>query len=53
MVFDDKVYSAIVAIADVLNRQLEHRQTPGLHTQEYLVRPDKSAYWRGLYGVSD
>ena len=53
MVFDDKVYSAIVAIADVLNRQLEHRQTPGLHTQEYLIRPDKSAYWRGLYGVTD
>ena len=53
MVFDDKVYSAIVAIADVLSRQLEHRQTPGLHTQEYLVRPDKSAYWRGLYGITD
>ena len=53
MVFDDKLYSAIVSIADVLNRHLEHRQTPGLHTQEYLVRPDKSAYWRGLYGVTD
>ncbi len=53
MVFDDKVYSAIVAIADVLSRQLEHRQTPGLHTQEYLIRPDKSAYWRGLYGITD
>lgn len=53
MVFDDKVYSAIVAIADVLNRHLEQKHPKGLHKDEYMVRPDKSPYWKELYGVND
>lgn len=53
MVFDDKVYSAIVAIADVLNRNLEQKQPTGLHKDEYLVRPDKSNYWKELYGIEE
>lgn len=53
MVFDDKVYSAIVAIADVMNRNLEQKQPTGLHKDEYLVRPDKSAYWKELYGIEE
>jgi len=53
MVFDDKVYSAIVAIADVLNRNLEQKQPTGLHKEEYLVRPDKNPYWKELYGIEE
>lgn len=53
MVFGDKVYSAIVAIVDVLNRNLEQKQPTGLHKDEYLVRPDKSTYWKELYGIEE
>lgn len=51
MVFDNEVYSAIVGIADVLNRQLEKRRPSGLHTEEYMVRPVNSPYWKKLYGI--
>ena len=51
MVFDNEVYSAIVNIADVLNRDLERNRTKGLHTEEYMVRPDNSPYWKKLYGI--
>ena len=51
MVFDNEVYSAIVGIADVLNRQLEKRRPTGLHTEEYMVRPVNSPYWKKLYGI--
>ena len=51
MVFDNEVYAAIVNIAEVLNRNLEHNCPVGLHKEEYLVRPINSPYWRGLYGV--
>jgi hypothetical protein len=52
MVFDKEVHSAIVNIADVLNRNLEHNRPVGLHKEEYLVRPIDSPYWKNLYGVS-
>ena len=52
MVFDKEVHSAIVNIADVLNRNLEHNRPVGLHKEEYLVRPIESDYWKNLYGVS-
>ena len=52
MVFDKDVHSAIVNIADVLNRNLEHNRPVGLHKEEYLVRPIDSPYWKNLYGVS-
>lgn len=52
MVFDKEVYSAIVNIADVLNRNLERNRPIGLHKEEYLVRPIDSPYWKNLYGVS-
>ena len=51
MVFDKEVYNAILTIADVLNRNLEHKRPAGLHTEEYLVRPINSPYWKDLYGV--
>lgn len=51
MVFDNEVYSAIVNIADVLNRDLERICPKGLHTEEYMVRPDNSPYWKKLYGI--
>ena len=51
MVFDNEMYSAIVGIADVLNRQLEKRRPTGLHTEEYMVRPVNSPYWKKLYGI--
>ncbi len=51
MVFDNEVYSAILNIADVLNRNLEHNHPVGLHTEEYLIRPSDSPYWKQLYGV--
>lgn len=51
MVFDKEVHSAIVNIADVLNRNLEHNRPVGLHKEEYLVRPIDSPYWKSLYGV--
>lgn len=52
MVFDKEVHSAIVNIADVLNRNLERNRPIGLHKEEYLVRPIDSPYWKNLYGVS-
>ncbi|MBQ3579606.1 MAG: ion transporter [Bacteroidales bacterium] len=52
MVFDKEVHSAIVNIADVLNRNLERNRPVGLHKEEYLVRPIDSPYWKNLYGVS-
>ena len=52
MVFDKEVHSAIVNIADVLNRNLEHNRPVGLHKEEYIVRPIDSPYWKKLYGVS-
>ena len=51
MVFDTEVYSAIVSMADVLNRHLEHAKPIGLHKEEYLGRSVNSKYWKGLYGV--
>ena len=51
MVFDNEVHSAIVNIADVLNRNLECKNRSGLHKKEYLVRPIDSDYWKNLYGV--
>lgn len=51
MVFDKEVHSAIVNIADVLNRNLENKKPVGLHKEEYLVRPISSDYWKGLYNV--
>lgn len=53
MVFDKEVHSAIVNIADVLNRNLEHNRPVGLHKEEYLVRPIDSPYWKNLYGVEN
>ena len=53
MVFDNEVYSAIVNMADVLNRQLECRKPAGLHKEEYLVRPTDSDYWKKLYFVDE
>ena len=52
MVFDKEVHSAIVNIADVLNRNLEHKRPAGLDKEEYLVRPIDSDYWTKLYGLS-
>ena len=52
MVFDKEVYNAVLNIADVLNRNLEHKQPAGLHTEEYLIRPINSPYWKKLYGVN-
>lgn len=51
MVFDKEVHSAILNIADVLNRNLEHKNSIGLHKEEYLVRPIDSDYWKNLYGI--
>lgn len=51
MVFDNEVHSAILNIADVLNRNLEHNHPVGLHKEEYLIRPINSPYWKELYGV--
>lgn len=53
MVFDKDVHSAIVNIAEVLNRNLEHNRPVGLHKEEYLVRPIDSPYWKNLYGVEN
>ena len=53
MVFDKEVHSAIVNIADVLNRNLERNRPIGLHKEEYLVRPIDSPYWKNLYGVEN
>ena len=53
MVFDNEVYAAIMNIADVLNRNLEHKQPLGLHKEEYLIRPADSPYWKDLYGVNN
>ena len=52
MVFGKEVHSAIVNIADVLNRNLEHNRPAGLHKDEYLVRTIDSDYWTKLYGLS-
>ena len=52
MVFGKEVHSAIVNIADVLNRNLEHKRPAGLHKEEYLVRTIDSDYWTKLYGLS-
>ena len=52
MVFGKEVHSAIVNIADVLNRNLEHNRPAGLHKEEYLVRTIDSDYWTKLYGLS-
>ena len=52
MVFGKEVHSAIVNIADVLNRNLEHKRPAGLHKDEYLVRTIDSDYWTKLYGLS-
>ena len=52
MVFDKEVYNAVLNIADVLNRNLEHTKPVGLHKDEYLVRPIDSPYWKDLYGVN-
>ena len=52
MVFDKEIYNAILTIADVLNRNLEHMKPVGLHKDEYLVRPIDSPYWKDLYGVN-
>jgi len=51
MVFDNEVHSAIINIADVLNRNLENKKPVGLHKEEYLVRPINSDYWKNLYDV--
>ena len=52
MVFGKEVHSAIVNIADVLNRNLEHNRPAGLQKDEYLVRTIDSDYWTKLYGLS-
>ena len=49
MVFNKDVYTAIVNVAEVLNRNLETRKPQGLHTEEYKVRPADSEYWKRLY----
>lgn len=49
MVFNKNVYTAIVNVAEVLNRNLETRKPQGLHTEEYKVRPADSGYWKRLY----
>lgn len=51
MVLDNEVHSAIVNIADVLNRNLENKKPTGLHDEEYHTRPINSNYWKGLYNV--
>ena len=49
MVFDKNVYTAIMTVAEVLNRNLETRKPQGLNLEEYGVRPIESKYWRDLY----
>ena len=43
------MYTAIVNVAEVLNRNLETRKPRGLHVEEYKVRPADSEYWKRLY----
>lgn len=52
MVFDKSVYTAIITMADVLNRNLENKKPKGLHTENYKIRPIESEYWKDLYGLS-
>jgi voltage-gated potassium channel len=49
MVFNKDVYTAIVNVAEVLNRNLETRKPNCLHLDEYKVRPADSKYWKDLY----
>ena len=49
MIFNKDVYTAIVNVAEVLNRNLETRKPRGLHVEEYKVRPADSEYWKRLY----
>ena len=49
MVFNKSVHEAMVNVATVLNRNLETRKPLGLYTDEYVVRPIQSKYWRKLY----
>ncbi len=51
MVFEKSVHTAIYNFADVLNRNLETRNSKGLHTEEYQVKSIESDYWRNLYGL--
>ena len=49
MIFNKKVYEAILNVAEVLNRNLETHKPQGLHLEEYKVRPIESEYWKNLY----
>ena len=49
MVFNKRVFEAIVNVAEVLNRNLETRKPCGLHVDEYKIRPADSEYWKELY----
>ncbi|MBP5548110.1 MAG: ion transporter [Bacteroidales bacterium] len=53
MVFYNEVHSAIVNIAEVLNRNLENMKPHELHKEEYTVRPINSDYWKKLYFVTE
>jgi hypothetical protein len=39
MLFNKNNYKGMIAVADALSRNLESMQTPGLHTDDYKVRP--------------
>lgn len=52
MVFDYEAYYAIVSIAEVLGRNLEHNKPFSLHTDHYRGRPINSPYWKALFEVN-
>jgi voltage-gated potassium channel len=49
MIFNKKVYEAIIEAATVLNRNLETKKEHKLYDEEYKMRPIKSEYWCNLY----
>ncbi len=49
MIFNKKVYEAIIETATVLNRNLETKKEHKLYDEEYKMRPIESEYWCNLY----
>ncbi len=49
MIFNKKVYEAIIEAATVLNRNLETKKEHKLYDEEYKMRPIESEYWCNLY----
>ena len=51
LVFDKRICTAILTMAEVLQNNLERNLPLGLHTVEYKTRPQDSKYWFNLYDV--